>query len=197
MIKYEDLKIVRGPDGKPKFNIDIEETPITLGLKRNISQSLKLYCKCCNIRLDNFVNLTLNQTILSLNFPKQIEKEIDALLEDEQLSLGPPPGYFKRIQQMKKRLQEELSNLESESEDDSAIAGDVFLHANLKLNKKILRVFRIFANYYSDASTEDKRINDFLGEQIISLVQALAANPPKQFPDSLKQRIHKLVDEVE
>ena len=114
MIKYEDCKIVRGPDGKPKFNVDIEETPITLGLKRNISQAVKLYCKCCNISLDAFVNITLNQTILSMNYPKEIEKEVDALLEGELLSLGPPPGYFKRIKKMKKRLEEELS---SEKED--------------------------------------------------------------------------------
>lgn len=54
MVKYEDLEIIIGPDGKPKFNVDIEETPITLGLKRNISKIAKLYCKCCNIKLEDF-----------------------------------------------------------------------------------------------------------------------------------------------
>ena len=107
MIKYEDCKIVRGPDGKPKFNVDIEKTPVSLGLKRNISQVAKLYCQCCNISLDAFVSITLNQKILSMNFPKQIEKEVDELLAGELLYLGPPPGYFKRIEEMKKRLLEE------------------------------------------------------------------------------------------
>ena len=45
-----------------------------------------------------------------MNFPKEIEKEVDELLEGELLSLGPPPGYFKRIKEMKKRLDEELSS---------------------------------------------------------------------------------------
>ena len=112
MIKYEDCEIVKGPDGKFRFNVDIEETPVTLGLKRNISQALKLYCKCCNISLDSFVNITMNRAILSMNFPKEIEKEVDELLAGEQLSLGLSPEWLKQIQETTKK------RIEQEEEDD-------------------------------------------------------------------------------
>jgi hypothetical protein len=121
MIKYEDCKIIRGPDGKPKFNVDIEKTPITLGLKRNISQAAKLYCKYCNISLDAFVSITVNQAILSMYYSKEIEKEVDELLAGEQLILGPPPGYLKKIKEMKKRIEEEIESTKeepTEEEDD-------------------------------------------------------------------------------
>ena len=210
MIKYEDCKIVRGPDGKPKFNVDIEETPITLGLKRNISQAAILYCKCCNISLDSFVNITVNQAILSMNFPKQIEKEVDALLEGEQLSLGPSPGYFKKIKEMRKRLDEELAESEEEKklfiskeevekrwgkikEEDSTEVKEN--HTPINLDKNIARILTIFANYYSDKSTEDKRINNFISEEVTKITEALAADPPEQFPESLKQIIHRRLNE--
>ena len=67
MIKYEDCKIVIGPDGKPKFNVYIEETLITLlyplnGIKFTTSKtrnsqdfinhlnSIKRYVKKRNIK---------------------------------------------------------------------------------------------------------------------------------------------------
>lgn len=64
MVKEEDLEIIIGPDGKPKFNVDIEETSITLGLKRNISKVAKLYYKCCNIKLEDFVRVVVNEAKL-------------------------------------------------------------------------------------------------------------------------------------
>ena len=70
----------------------------------------------------------------------------------------------------------------------------------LKLNKNIAQLLRIFANTHADkgiGSTENKRIDNFLTEEVTKIIQALASDSsgPAQepFPDSLKQHVQNLL----
>ena len=68
----------------------------------------------------------------------------------------------------------------------------------LKLNKTITSLLRIFANIYGEkGSTEDKRIDNFMSEEVTKIIQSLAADPPTPpiYPYSLKQLIQDLLHE--
>jgi hypothetical protein len=67
----------------------------------------------------------------------------------------------------------------------------------LRLNKTIAQLLRIFANTYGEGrSTEEKRIDNFLSEEVTKIVETLASDSsgPTQepFPDSLKQHVKNL-----
>jgi hypothetical protein len=59
---------------------------------------------------------------------------------------------------------------------------------------------RIFVNTYGEEGTEEKRIDNFLSEEISKIVETLASDSsgPAQepFPDSLKQHIQNLLNEA-
>jgi hypothetical protein len=72
------------------------------------------------------------------------------------------------------------------------------IYVTLKLNKNISRLLRIFANIYAEkGSTEEKRIDNFLSEEVTKIIQSLAADPPTPpiYPYSLKQLIQDLLHE--
>jgi hypothetical protein len=67
----------------------------------------------------------------------------------------------------------------------------------LRLNKTIAQLLRIFANTYGEGGgTEEKRIDNFLSEEVTKIVETLASDSsgPAQepFPDSLKQHVKNL-----
>jgi hypothetical protein len=68
----------------------------------------------------------------------------------------------------------------------------------LKLKKNIVQILSIFANAYGNGgSTDEKRIDNFLSEEVTKIVETLASDSsgPAQepFPNSLKQHIQKLL----
>jgi hypothetical protein len=70
----------------------------------------------------------------------------------------------------------------------------------LRLKKNIVQILRIFANtYYGEkgSTEEEKRIDNFLSEEVTKIVETLASDSsgPAQepFPDSLKQYIQSLL----
>jgi hypothetical protein len=68
------------------------------------------------------------------------------------------------------------------------------VYVTLRLHKNIARLLIIFANIHAEkGSTEEKRIDNFLVQEITETVKALAAEPlPEEYPDSLKQLIRML-----
>jgi hypothetical protein len=68
----------------------------------------------------------------------------------------------------------------------------------LRLNKNIARLLRIFANIHADkGSTEDKRINNFLSQEVTKIVHSLAeTTPSEEYPDSFKQLIQRYLNEA-
>ena len=75
------------------------------------------------------------------------------------------------------------------------------IYVLLKLNKNIAQLLRIFANTHGEGGTEEKRIDNFLSEEVTKIVEALASDSlgPAQelFPDSLKQHVQNLYKEME
>jgi hypothetical protein len=67
----------------------------------------------------------------------------------------------------------------------------------LKLNKNVAQLLRIFANTYGEGSTEKKRIDNFLSEEVTKIIETLASDSsgPAQelFPDTLKQHVKNLL----
>lgn len=53
-----------------------------------------------------------------MNYPKEIEKDVDELLAGEQLALGPPLGWLKRLREMKRMLQKEQEEKADETENE-------------------------------------------------------------------------------
>ena len=75
----------------------------------------------------------------------------------------------------------------------------------LRLKKNIVQILRIFANTYDGderrrGSTEEKRIDNFLSEEVTKIVETLASDSsgPAQEPflDSLKQHVQNLLNEA-
>ena len=73
----------------------------------------------------------------------------------------------------------------------------------LRLKKNIVQILRIFANTYDGerrGRTEEKRIHNFLSEEVTKIVETLVSDSsgPAQepFPDSLKQHIQNLLNEA-
>ena len=72
----------------------------------------------------------------------------------------------------------------------------------LRLKKNIVQILRIFANVHADKGigTENKRIDNFLSEEVTKIVETLASDSsgPAQetFPVSLKQHVQNLLNEA-
>ena len=70
------------------------------------------------------------------------------------------------------------------------------IYVLLRLDKNVAHILRIFANTYGEGSTEKKRIDNFLSEEVTKIIEALATDSsgPTQepFPDSLKQHLKNL-----
>lgn len=73
------------------------------------------------------------------------------------------------------------------------------VYVNLTLHKSTFKLLRIFSNIYSSKSKEEKRVNEFLSNQITSILQALAVDPKglaqKDFPETLKSHINLYLQE--
>jgi hypothetical protein len=65
----------------------------------------------------------------------------------------------------------------------------------LKLKKNVAEVAMILAKSYHGPRKED--FNKFINEEVTKVIFSLALSPPQppEFPDSLKQHIHKLLEE--
>jgi hypothetical protein len=75
---------------------------------------------------------------------------------------------------------------------------DVEFHITLKMHSSIAKLLKIFANAHGEGSTEDRRIDNFVTEEIVQTVKALAAEPflSEEYPDSLKELIKRLLKEA-
>ena len=55
-------------------------------LKKNLAEAAKLYCKFCNIPLDDFLHVKVGHAILAITYTEEIEEqEIEELLGDKDL----------------------------------------------------------------------------------------------------------------
>ena len=72
------------------------------------------------------------------------------------------------------------------------------VYVTLKLHKNIAQLLKIFANIHAEkGNTEEKRVDNFLSEEITETVKALAGPPlPEEYPDSFKQLIQRLLNEA-
>ncbi len=72
------------------------------------------------------------------------------------------------------------------------------VHVTLRMHSSLARLLKIFANIHGEGSTEYKSINNFVTEEIVQTVKALAADPlPEEYPDSFKQLVQRLLKESE
>lgn len=69
---------------------------------------------------------------------------------------------------------------------------------DLKLDKNIAQLLRIFANAHGSGNTEIMRLDDFTAKEMTKIIKSLAnwpEGPPQEgFSDSLKQHIENLLN---
>jgi hypothetical protein len=90
------------------------------------------------------------------------------------------------------------NNINNDKDDDKSYEG---ISVVLRLKKNIVQILRIFANTYGeDGSTEEKRIDNFLSEEVTKIVETLASDSSgpvqKPFPDSLKKHVKNLLNKA-
>ena len=91
------------------------------------------------------------------------------------------------------------NNINNNDKDDDDKSYEE-ISVGLRLKKNIVQILRIFANTYGKGeSTEEKRIDNFLSEEVTKIIEALASDSsgPAQepFPDSLKQHVQNLLND--
>lgn len=79
------------------------------------------------------------------------------------------------------------------------INNETEIHVTLTLHNSIYRILQIFSNIYSRRNTEGERIDEFLSNQVLLMLDALAADSEgpaqRDLPNTLKELITRCLEE--